>query len=189
MTRVLLIAFLLSIPISAEARPNPPGTSTAAAAQLPDVCPRDDVACMEAKRQQLEDVAAWEPTMVKTDQGQDLPSLGYMFFKMLLVLGAVCLLAYLSLGKLLPKLLRIQPPTANRKILQVVDRLPIDQRRSIMIVRTGEEAYFLVGVTDQGINLLSRLDSDELDPALAVEDQEPPKLGKLAQSLLGRKEG
>jgi flagellar protein FliO/FliZ len=106
---------------------------------------------------------------------------------MMLTLGAVCLLAYLSLGKLLPRLMRVQQPIAGRNILQVVDRLPIDQRRSIMIIKTGEELYYLVGVTDHGINLLSRLDADDIDTALATAvTPEPPRLGRFAQALLGR---
>ena len=127
---------------------------------------------------------------MSADPNNDAPSLAYTFFKMLITLGAVCLLAYLSLGKLLPKLMRVQAPIASHRILQVVDRLPIDQRRSIMIIKTGEALYYLVGVTDHGINLLSRIDADDIDAALASapSEQPPRSLGRFAQALLGRSE-
>lgn len=168
----------------------PPATSTAAAwtGRLPDVCPEGDTRCREAKRAQLEAIESWTPNAdaAAGEKKEDLPSLGFAFFKMILVLGAVCLLAYLSLGKLLPRLMRVQQPIAGRRIMHVVDRLPIDQRRSIMIIKTGEELYFMVGVTEQGITLLSRLDADDVDNALETATVEPPKLGRLAGALLGR---
>ena len=151
------------------------------------VCADDDLSCKEAAKKKLESITLEPDVGVASKQDDDLPSLGFAFFKMMLTLGAVCLLAYLSLGKLLPRLMRVQQPIAGRNILQVVDRLPIDQRRSIMIIKTGEELYYLVGVTDHGINLLSRLDADDIDTALATAvTPEPPRLGRFAQALLGR---
>lgn len=186
---VLLFGILSAGP--AGARPSSPSTTSTGAAwngPLPDVCPEGDARCREAKRAQLEAIEAWKPTADAggEEEAQDLPSLGFAFFKMLLVLGAVCLLAYLSLGKLLPRLMRIQQPIAGRRIMQVVDRLPIDQRRSIMIIKTGQDLYYMVGVTEQGITLLSRLDADDVDTALETATVEPPKLGRLASTLLGR---
>ena len=165
-----------------------PSSSTVSVSQsAPVVCEDDDLACKERERKKLESLEV-EPNLGLGAQTEnDLPSLSYMFFKMVLTLGAVCLLVYLSLGKLLPKLMRVQAPIASRRILQVVDRLPIDQRRSIMIIKSGEELYYLVGVSENGINLLSRIDSDEIDSALATATvPEPPRLGRFAQALLGR---
>jgi flagellar protein FliO/FliZ len=115
----------------------------------------------------------------------ETPSLLVQLVKMVFTLGAVCLLAYLLLGKLLPKLLRIEPPVAQRRIMQVIDRLPLDQRRSILVLRIGDQ-YFLVGASEGGIHLISKLDADEIIGTLAAQDVEKPSLGKLA-SLLSRK--
>jgi flagellar biogenesis protein FliO len=101
------------------------------------------------------------------------------FIQMVLYLGAICLLAYLVLGKVLPRFLRIDPPIAQRRIVQVVDRLPIDQRRSIMVLKIGD-LYFLVGSSEHGIGLLSRLEPDEVENALANAEVQKPSLGRLA---------
>lgn len=112
-------------------------------------------------------------------------SLAGAVLQMILVLGAVCLLAYLILGKLLPRLLRIEPPAGQRKLLQVIDRLSVDQRRSIVVIKVGAD-YFLVGIADGGISLLSRLDPDDVAGALATSELSRPKLGLLAKAFLGR---
>lgn len=122
---------------------------------------------------------------IRRTPAPDAPSLAIQLVKMIFTLGAVCLLAYLLLGKLLPKLLRIEPPVAQRRIMQVIDRLPIDQRRSIIVMRIGDQ-YFLVGASEGGIHLISKLDSDEIDHTLATQQVEKPTLGRLA-SLLARK--
>lgn len=112
-------------------------------------------------------------------------SLAGAFLQMILVLGAVCLLAYLLLGKVLPRLLKIDPPAAPHRIMQVVDRMPLDQRRSIMIIRIGD-GYYLVGASEGGISLLSRLDAN--DVAQALSQPKSPPLGKFGSMLLGRSE-
>lgn len=78
----------------------------------------------------------------------------------MLALAAVCGLAYLLLGKLLPKLMKIAPANATG-IISVVDRLPLDQRRAVYVIRAGQ-SYFLVGITDQGMTMLSRLDESDV---------------------------
>jgi flagellar biogenesis protein FliO len=105
--------------------------------------------------------------------------------QMVLVLGSICLLAYLVLGKLLPRLLNIQQPTAQKRILTIVDRLPIDQRRSIVVLQIGA-LYFLVGITEQGISLISRLERDDVESALADAEVQKPALNRLASVLVRR---
>ncbi len=178
-----ILFVLIALASPARADPAPAGSSTIAST----VCADDDEVCKAEARRHLEAIPL-EPNLGLGGDGQptDAPSLAFMFFKMLLTLGAVCLLAYLSLGKLLPKILRVQAPIAGHRIMHVVDRLPIDQRRSVMIIKTGEQLYFLIGVTEHGISLLSRLDSDDVDTALATVAAEPPRLGRFAQALMGR---
>lgn len=117
------------------------------------------------------------------------PGLGQTFFEMLLSLGVVCLLAYLLLGKLLPRLLRVPAASASGRLLSVVDRLPIDPRRSLMVVKMGEQ-HFLVGSSEQGLTLLARLDPSEVRDALAAatfETRPPPWAGW--SSLFGSRAG
>lgn len=116
-----------------------------------------------------------------------LGELGSAFIQMVMMLGLVCLLAYLILGKALPRLMRVQPPTAPRRMLEVIDRLPLDQRRSIMVVKLGDR-YFLVGATETGISLLSRLETDEIEDALAAaaSRESATSLSRFAGNLFGR---
>lgn len=125
----------------------------------------------------------------KTSSPTDTSDVGWGAVRAFFALGAVVLLAYLLLGKGLPKLLKIEQPVAQRRIMQVIDRLPIDQRRSMMVVRIQDE-YFLVGSTESTINLISKLDGEGVGAALEIAqarmEAEKPSLGRLA-SLLSRK--
>ena len=105
----------------------------------------------------------------------DGPSLSATFFKMIVVLSGVCLLAYLVVGKLLPRVLNVPLPTAGRRIMSVVDRLPIDHKSSLLIVRMGEQ-HFLISHSEQGMNLVARLDDSEVRDALTAAEAEvnPP---------------
>ena len=171
---VLVIALGLSLHGAAMAEPASP-VETTTTATTEDQALGAYYDRLEAERRPLE--------------GKDAgyAELGALLLQMIAVLGAVCLLAYLLLGKLLPRLLKVPMPSAKQRILDIVDRLAIDQRRSIMIIRTGE-LYFLVGVTEQGINLLSRLDADDVDKALqdARTTADKPRFGRLADALVGR---
>ncbi len=123
-------------------------------------------------------------TSSSTDDASDLFG---ALIQMVLVLGVVCALAYLLLGKVLPKLMRVQTPTAPQRMLEVVDRLPLDQRRSIMVIKLGER-FFLVGATENGINLLSRLEAEEVEEALATATarRDATSLSRFAGNLLSR---
>jgi flagellar biogenesis protein FliO len=104
------------------------------------------------------------------DRTSSVPAGNYVtqLIKMVLMLGAVCVLAYLLLGKLLPRAMsltttgrRAMLAAPSRGVVEVVDRLALDQRRALLVVRVGQE-LFLVGLADQGISLLSRLDPESV---------------------------
>lgn len=115
-----------------------------------------------------------------------LSDFGGALLEMFFVLSLVCLLVYLLLGKLLPRLMRVPQPTAPRGLMKVVDRLALDQRRSILVISVGQD-YFLVGASEGGIHLISRLDTEALAPALESASR-PSGLGleRWATSLLNR---
>lgn len=116
------------------------------------------------------------------------PALGRTFLEMLLVLGGVCLLAYLLLGKLMPRLLRVPMPLAPRRLLAIVDRLPLDPRRSLLVVKLGEQ-HFLIGVSEQGMSLLSRLDAGEVKDAIDAARVEPTPAPWPWDALFSGREG
>ena len=98
----------------------------------------------------------------------DGAQLASKLFQIILWTLITCLLAYLILGKLLPKILQLTPAgrrgltaTAPQGLITIIDRLPLDARRSVCVVKVGDE-HFLVGVTDQAMTMLSKLDLTEL---------------------------
>jgi flagellar biogenesis protein FliO len=170
-----------------------PATSTATATRAASPGAEARRAAEEARVAELErQMSEYAPELKDKNGTRTLrddagASLATMLVQMVVVLGAVALLAYVLLGKGLPKLLKVEQPLASRRLLQVMDRLMIDQRRAIMVMKMGD-AYFLVGSTEHGINLLSRLDPGEVEAALAStrDGARDPRAGGLA-ALLGRR--
>lgn len=106
---------------------------------------------------------------------------GRALFQMVVVLGLVCLLAYFTLGKVLPRMMRVDvPASGGRRVLKVIDRLPIDPKRSLMVVKVGEECFF-VGATEQQIGLIARLEPDQIDAALMASPDDPKPFDRLGR--------
>ena len=135
----------------------------------------------EAKR--LERLSAQEEA--GADQDDEIVSLWPTFIRTVVMLSAVCLLAYLLLGKLMPKILQIEPPAAQRRLLKVIDRLPIDQKRSVMILQLGDE-YFMIGAAEQNITLMSKLDAEQVERLLAEAEVPSPALARLGDLFTRR---
>ena len=91
----------------------------------------------------------------------------------------------LLLGKLLPRILQIEPPSAPRRLLKVVDRMAIDQKRSIMVIKLGNE-YFLIGAAEQSISMMSKLDAEQVEQLLAEAEPSRPGLGRLGDLFTRR---
>ena len=98
----------------------------------------------------------------------------------LILTAFVCLLAYLLLGKLLPKFLQMNPAlrrsmtaTMPQGLVEVIDRLPLDARRSVYVIKVKNEC-FLVGTTEQSMTMLSKLDLSESE---ANQDDSESKNG------------
>jgi flagellar biosynthetic protein FliO len=97
------------------------------------------------------------------EQFQSGRGLIWTFVQTIFALGVVCLLAYLILRVVLP---RLSITGAGRSMVRVVDRTPVDQRRSLLVIEvTGR--WLLVGVSEAGLQLIS-----ELDPQLAEQEAE-----------------
>ena len=75
---------------------------------------------------------------------------------MLLVVLAV---AYVLLGKGLPKLMQRTMQTQRMKI---VERLPLDQKRTLFVVEVDQKTY-LLGGADSQITLIDTLEGEEPD--------------------------
>ena len=137
---------------------------------------------LRAEAEKLDRLA--EQDIAATDD-REVSSLWPTFVRTVVMLSAVCLLAYLLLGKLMPKILQIEPPAAPRRLLKVIDRLAIDQKRSVMILQLGDE-YFMVGAAEQNITLMSKLDAEHVERLLAEAEVAGPRLGRLSDIFVRR---
>jgi flagellar protein FliO/FliZ len=85
------------------------------------------------------------------------------FVQSLLALAGLCVLAWLVLSFLRKQGFGAGPRVGGR--IEVLERLPLDARRSVALVRIGERV-FLLGIGDGGPpGLLAELGDEELPPA------------------------
>ena len=80
---------------------------------------------------------------------------GWMLLRMLAVLAAVCALAYAMLRWGVRRLSPLNPNRSSR--MEIVDRLPIAPKQSLLVVRTGDQIW-LVGSSEAGLQMLGSLD-------------------------------
>ena len=100
---------------------------------------------------------------INPEQFQSGRNVIWMFVQTILALGFVCLLAYLALRVVLP---RLNLATAGKSMVTVVDRTPLDQRRSLYVIEvTGR--WLLIAVSEGGVQLISELDADKAAQASA----------------------
>lgn len=165
-----------------------------------DVPTSTQSAAEAAEQRRLAEVAkayeAVEPDLRDPKAGaapveRPLPSFASQLIQMVFMLGAVVAFAYLVLGKLLPRFFgmseagrRAMLAAPTRGVVEVIDRLPLDPRRALLVVRVGGD-YFLVGLAGENMSLLSRLDDSELN--LPAEKPLEPKLATRFQRLLERR--
>jgi len=93
------------------------------------------------------------------EQFQSGRSLLWMFVQTILALGFVCLLAYVVLRVVLP---RLNVATAGRSMVNVIDRIQLDPRRSLYVVEvTGR--WLLIAASEGGVQLISELDAEKAE--------------------------
>jgi len=180
-----LAAVLACAPsISRAQTPLPETADTATSAEVPAVSERNPTEAEEVRR-------LAEQTQPSADPGAR--TMGAQLLSTMFMMVAICALAYLVLGKLLPKVMglsvagrRAMVGTAPTGVLQVVDRLALDPRRALIVVKVGEE-HFLIGMTDQAMTRLAKLDDTTLPPPA----ENKPILGAFGRLLERRldKEG
>jgi flagellar protein FliO/FliZ len=112
---------------------------------------------------------------VGPEQFQSGSSLLWMFVQTILALGFVCLLAYVVLRVVLP---RLNVRTGGKSMVNVIDRTPLDQRRSLYVVEvTGR--WLLIASSEGGVQLISELDAEKAE-------QEAEAMGAAAASTRAR---
>ncbi|HEX8818430.1 MAG TPA: flagellar biosynthetic protein FliO [Archangium sp.] len=115
-------------------------------------------------------------------------SLSWMLLRTLLVFGAVLASIYLTLNVGLRKLMGLQGvPVGRPSVVSVVERVPLDQRRSLFVLKAADE-YLLVGGAENGLQLLSKLDTAAVERIRSERPQTSViHLSPFLQKLLARR--
>ncbi len=107
----------------------------------------------------------------------------------LLVLAIVLGIVYVSLNYGLRKLMGVRGlPTGRSSLVKVIERIPLDPKRSLFVVHAAGE-YLLIGGGDDGLNLLGKLDTAEVERVLDQQLKSAPQMSPFLQKLLSRKGG
>jgi len=126
-------------------------------------------------------------------EGQEPPEnegMGWTLFRTFVVLVLVLGLIYLTLNHGLRWLMGIRAPGAGREpLVRVVERVPLDPKRSLFVVKAAGE-YLLVGGGEGPLNLISKLDPAEVSRIEAARTAPAvPLISPFLQKLLSRKGG
>jgi flagellar protein FliO/FliZ len=92
-------------------------------------------------------------------QGPEEINFGMLILRMLIFLALVIALIYFLLRKVLPSLMRMT--TFKNQTIRILERVPLDQRRSMLVVEIQDKVY-LVGCAEGQINILMELDREKL---------------------------
>jgi flagellar protein FliO/FliZ len=123
-------------------------------------------------------------------QTESIPELGFgeTLLKMFLSLALVVALCYLILNVGLRRLLQSRGmPIGRSSVVAVLERVPLDQRRALYVVKAAGE-YLLLGGGEKDLSLLAKLDAVEID---RLQRERPSGLltSPFLQKLLTRKGG
>jgi flagellar biogenesis protein FliO len=173
MVALLLALTVAASPLAVEATPDS-GTISTTSAGAPVVVP----------------TLVPEPELPKSEPPElaaEELNLGWALVRTVVVLGLVIGLAYLILNVGLRKLLGIRP-SVGAKIVTILERVTLDQKRSLFVIEAAGEVL-LVGGAEGTLALISKLDAAEVARLRAASPPESAvQLSPLLQKLLGRKD-
>lgn len=113
-------------------------------------------------------------------------NLGWTLLRTMVVLAMVVALAWLTLNVGLRRLLGIRS-VVGTSLVTVLERVTLDQKRSLFVVEAGGEVL-LIGGGDGALALITKLDRAEVDKARAASASGSAQLSPFLQKLLGRKD-
>lgn len=103
---------------------------------------------------------AWAQSAEQAEMGY-----GWLLFRMIVLLAIVCIFAYVVLRW---GVRRFVAPDRQVGPMSVVARLPVEPRRSILLIKVGDRCM-VVGSSEAGMTSLGEIPADELD----LESPEP----------------
>jgi flagellar biogenesis protein FliO len=116
--------------------------------------------------------------------------MGWTLVRTLFLLGAVLAFIYLTLNVGLRRLMGLQGvPMGHKSVVTVLERVPLDQRRTLFVLKAADE-YLLVGGGEGGLQLLSKLDTQAVE---RIRSEGPRAsaipMSPFLQKLLSRRSG
>lgn len=189
-------ALLLALPLSTFAQSAPPPAEPAAAV---DGGPSGDAQAQaapvvdpaEESRRRREEAMAQFSDEERLRMSKEEPGMGWVVFQTFVALGIVILLVYLTLNYGVRRMMGLRLPTglAGVRLVDVVERVPLDQKKAMYVVKVAGE-YLLIGGTDGGLSLLSKIDPEEVARLQREKAAQPPaQLSPFLQKLLSRRDG
>lgn len=112
-------------------------------------------------------------------------ALGVQLIKTLLMLGLVVALIYLVLNFGLRRLMGIKSGALGGRsgVVDVIERVPLEQRRTLFVLKAAGE-YLLVGTSEGGMTLISKLDTAEVERIQRERGSAQVQLSPFLQKLL-----
>ena len=116
---------------------------------------------------------------IVTDQWLD-------YLKLMLILGGVLIVAFLTLRYWMPKLARVNRSTSGP--IQVLTRFPLEPNKTLYLLAVGR-MKMLVASSEAGVHLVQRLAAEDLEDALnnKPELENENKFERFMQSMKSRK--
>lgn len=115
--------------------------------------------------------------------GPEELNFGLLALQMVAVLAFVLLLAYVLLRKVLPLFVPGAAGISGNHTVKILERLPLDQRRSILVLKV-QDRVFLIGSADGQINVLMELDAEKVE---ALKEKAPSAIDSWTRKVLSRK--
>ncbi|MGC4122562.1 MAG: flagellar biosynthetic protein FliO [Myxococcales bacterium] len=106
----------------------------------------------------------------RSEYGEDTESLIGSLVRMVLVLGLVLALVYVSLNWGLRKLMKISP--TRHAVVKVHERIPLEAKKTVYLVEAGDE-FMLLGAGESEVSFLTRLDAERMRAVLAERAAAP----------------
>lgn len=113
--------------------------------------------------------------------------LGWTLIRTMVVLGIVIMAIYITLNFGLRRLMGVAAVPRGQAMVQVLERIPLDQKRAMFVVKAGGE-YLLIGGADGALQLISKLDAKEVEKSQAQRPPPPLALSPFLQKLLKRRD-
>lgn len=109
---------------------------------------------------------------------------GMLILKMIFFLGVVVALIYLVLKKFLPVLLH--GAAFRGRSIKILERMPVDQRRSLLVVEVQDKIY-LMGSAEGQINILMELDRQKMNAKTVEGSDSSSGFDQILRKMMVRK--